>query len=567
MHATRSLILFAVACVGCGAQDGGASLDVILITLDTTRADLLDPGPERARLAPELDRLVIQGVQYTNARTVSPLTLPAHASMMTGLYPPRTGVRGNAPMILGQDARTLAEQASEAGYETAAFVAALALDRVYGLAQGFEIYDQPGSTADRAVGEISERPALEVVAAARRFLAQRESERPLFLWLHFFDPHAPYAPSAAGLSRAGGEPYAGELADLDDALGLLFGQLREGGALNEAVIAVVGDHGEALGEHGEPTHGLLCYDGTLRVPFFLRYPDGYRAGEVSDELVSVVDLQGTLLEAMGLAPDIETDGVSLFRRLVPAGRGLYFESFEGWRMYGWSPIVGWMDERGKYIHSGRPELALASAPEGEGLARAPDPAAVERYLLSIDAVLQGPRLGLGPGVELDAHRRRELAALGYAATDHAAASLPNPLLGGSLPCPSERVSEIRVLEQAVSAMNLGDLVAAQGALEGLVDRNPGSVLMHDHLVRCLMLAQHWGAALDVLERRAKLPPESISTHRDTAICLRELGRSEEADSHVRRSLELLIEWSERRGEIEQAERYREILRSSPGYDG
>jgi hypothetical protein len=556
-------ILLALPLVGCGRPVEPARIDLILITLDTTRADVLEPGPERARLAPALDRLAREGLSYARARTVAPLTLPAHASMMTGLYPPRSGVRGNAPMRLGESARTLAEAARENGYQTAAFVAALALDRAYGLEQGFEVYDQPASTGGREVGQISERPASAVVDAALGWLERRDATRPLLLWLHVFDPHAPYSPGAAALARARGDAYRGEVAEADAALGRLFDVLRKSGALERTFVAVIGDHGEALGEHGEPTHGLLCYDGTLRVPFFLRYPDGFRAGEISQELVSVVDVHGTLLEAMGLAPPQDSDGLSLFRRSVPAERGLYFESYEGWRMHGWSPLVGWIDGAAKYIHSSRPELASAEVVEGPGAAWDVEEAMARPYLRAIEGVLARPRLVPPEPAGLGEERRRELAALGYASSEHGAAGLPDALQSGSLLNPVERVGDAVQLELAVEQLRAGDLPRAAASLERLAQRNPASILVHDQLVRCRMAMGDWERALEVLERRLQLPPESISTHRDLASCLRALGRADEAEAHVRRSLELLIEWSELRGDREAAEGYRRILREAP----
>jgi len=550
---------------GCGhsSEESPRPVDVVLITLDTTRADVLAAGPERAALAPHLDRLFSEGVEYTEARSVSPLTLPAHASMMTGLYPPRTGVRGNGPMMLGAEAVTLAERARGAGYRTAAFVAALALDRVYGLEQGFEVYDQPRQRAGRAVGAISERPATEVVSAARAFLASHDDRGPLFLWVHFFDPHAPYEPPPGALDRAGGDLYRGEVAAMDQALGSLLEELGRAGLLERALVAVVGDHGEALGEHGEPTHGQLCYDGTLRVPFMLRYPDGHRAGQQSAELVSVVDVQATLLECMGLAPPDDADGVSLYRRSAPATRGLYFESFEGWRLHGWSPLVGWIDRNGKYIHSSRPELILAGTAEGEGGTVAADRADTAPYLQGIRSVLDGERLAPPGRTGLDEARRRELAALGYTASEHAAGDFPDPLEVAELQSPAERIGDTVLLEAASVQLGVGKLSQAAATLEELVERNPDSPTMLEVLARCRLGERNFEAALELLQRRLALPPESIATHRDLATCLRELGRPQEADAHVRRSLELLIEWSERRGELEQAARYRRILEQAP----
>jgi len=555
--------------------------NVILITLDTTRADrIMDP-----QRTPHITAFAAECLTFTNARSVGSLTLPAHASIMTGLYPPRHTARGNGPLVLPQTANTLAERASSYGYRTAGFVGSLALDRAYGIAQGFAEWDQPARRTGRAVGEISERPGSAVIESVASWFDSEPAgdTRPLFLWVHLFDPHAPYAPPALFLERANGNAYDGEIGAVDAAVGALLANLRVRGLLDDAVVMIVGDHGESLGEHGEATHGLLAYDATLRVPFLLREPNGKRAGTLDTTLVSVVDVQPTLLAAMGIEADPDIDGVNLYDRPAPEGRALYCESHEGWRLYGWSPLAGWIDARGKYLHSSAPELYDLAA----------DPAELHNlWTADFDLTVQADRfrrlaaksrLGLEPIAPLDERRARELAALGYTASAHEAELFPGvpdltaPTSADAAtdaqdhwstrhPSPAERIAEARATEDAHALLLGGQRDAAAKRFELLLAENSANLVAADRLIEIRLAQEAWPAALALLSARAKRPPETIATHRDLARCLTALGREAEAARHIRRSLELFILHHERRGEAAEADRYRRILADAPSPD-
>jgi arylsulfatase A-like enzyme len=533
----------------------------VLVTLDTTRFDALSALGGPPGLTPNLDALAAESLVYEEARSVAPLTLPAHASIMTGLYPPRHTARGNGPMVLPPSAETVAERARAAGYETAGFVGALALDRAYGIAQGFEVWDQPDSGPSMWSGQIYERPAREVVAAARTWLTERDPARPLFLWVHVFDPHAPYQPPPEMLARAGGDPYLGEVAAVDAALGRLLDDLRRRGLLERATVVVAGDHGEARGGHGESTHGLFCYDETLRVPLFVRHPDGYRAGETERAPVSLADLGPTLLDALGLAVPPGLDGASFLRR-APAARGLYFESYEGWRAYGWSPLAGWLEDGRKYVHSSAPELYDLRADPGELVNLYESPDQVAPFRAAIESVAARPALeSAAPAV--DPGTEHMMQALGYAGFAAEAADRPGPLADTGLPSPRERLDELATFEAGRQALYARDLEAAVNELERVVEQNPRNVLALEALIEARIAREEWPSALELLQQRLALPPESIKTHRDLVRTLRALGRDAEAERHVVRSLELLIRSHERRGEEAEAERYRELLRQAP----
>lgn len=261
---------------GCS---GGGAHSVLLITLDTTRADALGAYGRLPSVTPHLDRLAAEGVVYEHAYTVAPLTLPAHASMLTGLYPPRHGVRDNGVAGLAQSAVTLAERARAAGFQTAAFLGAVVLDQGFGLEQGFERYDTPARSfyGGPSMG-YAERPAAEVAGLVASWLAERDKDRPFLLWAHLWDAHAPYEPPEALRQRAGGDAYLGEVAACDVAVGRLCAALAAEGLEDSTLIVVVGDHGESFSEHDEISHGPYVWNTTLQVPLLLRLPDGDKAG-------------------------------------------------------------------------------------------------------------------------------------------------------------------------------------------------------------------------------------------------------------------------------------------------
>ncbi|MFP3940102.1 MAG: sulfatase, partial [Thermoanaerobaculia bacterium] len=248
-----------------------AGYNLLLVTLDTTRADHLGAYGDAGAETPNLDRLAAGGLRFTDAVTPVPMTLPAHATLLTGLDPPGHGVRINGRFVLGQEHETLAEALRRAGYETAAFVSSFVLDRRFGLAQGFDRYDaRLETTRAAAFAPQTERSAEAVTDAAVEWLEGRRAAggegRPVFLWVHYFDPHDPYEPPEPFASRFADRPYAGEIAYVDRELGRLLASLERTGLAGRTVVVATADHGESLGEHGERYHSRTLYEGAVRVP-------------------------------------------------------------------------------------------------------------------------------------------------------------------------------------------------------------------------------------------------------------------------------------------------------------
>lgn len=466
------------ACVACSSEaPQELPLSGVLITIDTTNPEALGCYGRAGRVSPHLDKLARESVVYDYAHSVAPLTLPAHASMLTGLYPLRHTVRDNGHTPLPSSAQTLAELASQAGYQTAAFVAAAVLEAPYGLNQGFELYRTPPKASAKVGGTPGERTGFEISTEAAQWLRGRDTSKPFFLWVHYYDPHAPYAPPQRFLKQAAGDAYRGEVSAMDNAIGGLVKVLEAEQLLERTLIVVAADHGEALGRHGEETHSVFCYQATMRVPLFVRYPDAYGAGQRSAEVVSIVDVFPTFVEGLELGALGDVDGHSLFKRTVDPQRGAYFESYSGYLSYGWRPITGWVDARGKYIHSSPPEYLNPRVDPGETQNLLP--AAEDQALLSRAAIAQLTRkskLVRGSDESVDAATRQSIRALGYAGGADPEAELPDPLAELDLLDARTRLHELQAYYEATELSARGEFEQAIGVAQGIVAENPDNVL-------------------------------------------------------------------------------------------
>ncbi|MEW6071163.1 MAG: sulfatase-like hydrolase/transferase [Planctomycetota bacterium] len=536
---TRPALLAGLLAAACGGAPAGESRSAVLITLDTVRADAVACYGGPAGLTPSLDALAREGVLYERAHTVAPLTLPSHASMLTGLYPPRHTLRTNGESRLPDSALTVAEAARAAGIQTAAIIGAVVLDDAFGVDQGFDHFDAPRRRLESSTTAYADRRHGEVVAAARSWLAARDRDRPFFLWVHVWDAHPPSDPDPLFAARAPGTPYLGDVAQADHAVGQVLEALRAEGALAGTFLAVAGDHGEAFLEHGEVSHGAYCYEPTLRVPFLLRYSDGFRAGERSREVVSVVDLGPTLRAALGLPAGAELDGQSLYRTALPADRGVYFESYYGWLVYDWSPVAGWIDDRGKYLHSSIPELYDVQADPGEAddLANA-RPAEVERYRRAIAEVAARPPLPGAAGAALDEEQRARIAALGYGGRGPRALALPHPLADTGLPAPTQTAAELQEVIAATDLLNAGRPAEAEARHRAILQANPDNFYSLEFLATLLMQRRDFAAAAPLLERVMQSDRGSASAALNLGICRRAAGDDERAVFWFEAALEI-----------------------------
>jgi arylsulfatase A-like enzyme len=384
------------------------AIGVVLVTLDTARADRLSPYGFMDVRMPHLERLAREGVLFEQAFSVAPLTLPAHASLFTGLLPPSHAVRDNADEPLGAAHTTLAERLQARGFRTGAFVGSVVLQSDRGLAQGFDTYRDVGPQAG---GAARQRPGNLVVDEAIEWL-EGAAGSPFMLWAHLYDAHAPYEPPAP-FRAAHADPYVGELLFADAQLGRLLEALDRLDLTDRTIVIVAGDHGEGLGDHGEETHGLLLYDSVLRVPLIVRAP-AVRPRRVAD-VVSLVDVAPTVLELLRIGAP-RSDGRSLAESLN-GGRidaEAYAESLYPMRM-GLAPVHTLRDGRFKLIDGPRPELYdLQTDPFEEHNTIDTRPRVAGAMRSRLDA-LAGPGRRQEKAAPVSSEMRDRLAALGYVA--------------------------------------------------------------------------------------------------------------------------------------------------------
>ena len=469
--------------------------NVLLVTIDTLRADHLGCYGYGGAATPVLDGLAARGARFATAVAHVPLTTPSHASILTGLTPLRHGVRDNGDYVLPDRIPTLAEAFHDAGYRTAAFVSAFPLDRRFGLAQGFDVYDDRLPHGDdRRRAAYVERPADQTTAAARSGLAAGPPS-PWFVWVHYFDPHAPYEPPPEVAARFAGRPYDGEIAFVDAQLGTLLGYLDRNGLSAGTLVLVTADHGESLGEHGEETHGVFVYDATLRVPWIMAGP-GVPAGQVPPVVARGIDVAPTLLDLAGAIPARDPmEG----RSLAPALRGqalldepAYAESLFARLRLGWAPLHAWRTARLKLIDAPRPELYALDEDAGETRNRSAeraDAAETMRRQLRAALSVRAPDAAADPGP--DAAER--LRALGYLDRSGAAGE------PGTLRDPKDGIALVNRLERAIAAAR-ADPPRAVRELRAVLAEDPRLVLGRRYLALALSAGGDQAGAIREVQR-------------------------------------------------------------------
>lgn len=500
--------LVALAAVGCerNASIDGAGKpyaagppDVLLISIDTLRADHLGCYGHAAARTPVIDGLAAEGAVFEAAFTAVPITLPAHASMLSGLIPPRHGVRDNGSFRLPETVMTLAEALHDQGYQTAAFIGGLPLLRAGGLSQGFDHYDDAvasRSLAGSARANRPERYAEEVLTLALAWLRAAGRDRPAFAFIHLYDPHSPYEKSLPGESSPG---YDGEVAYVDRALGQFRASLGQDDRGRPALTVITSDHGEGLGEHGEQTHCTFVYDSTLRIPLVLSWPGRISPRRIA-EPAGIVDLVPTVLDLLDLPPIDGLDGVSLEGAVLRAAHGpareLYFESLFGQLRFGWAPLRGLRRAAVKFIDAPRPELYDLRLDPGE---------LDNQYLRSAERAADFRQLlyGIGDGasarIELDPQTERALAGLGYISAPPARGANSS-----ELPDPKDRIEAYQQFQRAHESFLEGRLQEALAIMASLEQVLRGSPYFYVEWGNFAASAKQWPLAVNCYERCLKL---------------------------------------------------------------
>lgn len=426
--------------------------NVLLITLDTTRADRLGCAGYVQAQTPNLDRLAAEGVNCQAAYSPVPLTLPAHCTVLSGLYPPGHKVRNNGSYFLPAPVLTLAEILGQNGYQTSAFVSSFVLDSRFGLDQGFSVYNDEFAGGGAKTYK-SERNAEAVFTAFSSWFAGRGAGK-FFSWIHFFDPHAPYDPPEPLRSAFSDNPYDGEIAYMDKYIGAILDLLGEKHLMADTLVVIAGDHGEAFAEHGETGHQVFCYEENLRVPLIFhaqnRLPENMRL----KQKVGLSDVMPTILDFLQISVPASLQGRSLLplmQKKDPVDADLYLESFFAFEAFHCAPIQGIIQKNYKYLDLPKPELYDLQQDPGE-----------RKNLISGSAVLgQKMKTSLNEltrrlgGSYIQGQRRmtdaekNTLASLGYITSAPAARS------AGPLPDPKDRIAGWQVF-------NRGSEQAAQG---------------------------------------------------------------------------------------------------------
>jgi arylsulfatase A-like enzyme/Flp pilus assembly protein TadD len=484
--------------------------NIILITIDTLRADRLGRG-----LTPNIDALARAGARFENARTTSPLTLPSHVTMMTGMTPPQHSVRQNG-VVFKPQAPTLARVLRDEGYQTAAFVGAYVLNRRFGLADGFDVYDdRVPRNPDLGARLEAERPGAAVADAALGWLTT--AQEPFFAWVHFYDPHAPYMPPQEFAAKAGGNAYDAEVAYADAQVGRVLEALRQRGFDQRSIIAVAGDHGEGLGEHGEQTHGMLTYDSTLRVPLVLT-ARGVSPLSVRNP-VSLIDLAGTLLNLAQVRHADGMSGQSLLSK-TSTDRDVYAET-EYPRTAGWHPIAALAEKRWKLVLSSEPELYDLQADPGETRNVATSMASLVEGMSKRIRELSRPGREPASAVPPDAAER--LRALGYVSGGS------SRTVSANAPNPARVIASWNAFERALSQLNRGETLEALKVLETLIERHGESPVFYSIYARALARSRSSKTAgVSILREAVKRWPDDATLYHDLAVQAWAAGEAAEA---------------------------------------
>jgi choline-sulfatase len=564
-----ALMFLAAACAAFGQtvatgqakaqkRPGAARPGVILITIDTLRADHVGCYGAQTVKTPTLDGLAHDGVVFERAISQVPLTWPSHAVILTGTYPFQNGVQDFTGQPLAQQFRTVSQAFKQAGYATGAVVSAFVLDRSWGLARGFDFYDDAFSakTFEQKDTGLVDRRAGESVAHAIAWL-KKTPRRPFFLWLHLYDPHSPYDPPEPYRSEYRGHLYDGEIAYADHELGNLISWLKQNDLYNSSLIVALSDHGESLGEHGEDEHGFFIYNATVHVPLIVKTPagSGIATGR-RREPVETTAVAPTLLQLAGVQEKDSKDAIyaqfqshALLDKQLAVKLGTsrtgnqaasdlaYSETFYPFSSFGWSPLHALESERFHFIDAPKPELYDLEADPGETHNIVTEqPATVAVLREKLQALLNHnpfARQNAGPG-NLSPDAQEKLRALGY--FGFRAAVSPESLKQG-LADPKDKLWEFNAILRAQDAFELKEDDKAETLLTEIQQKDPQIYVIPFLLGESALRRQNWDKAAEQLQRCLELNPNFDNAMTGLARALAKLGRVNQAKSWLDKALQ------------------------------
>jgi arylsulfatase A-like enzyme/tetratricopeptide (TPR) repeat protein len=553
----------------------GDRLNVLLVTLDTTRPDHLGCYGGTGVKTPNLDALAANGVRFANAYAPVPLTLPSHASIMTGLNPVATGVHNNGTYELGADRTTLAEVLKADGYKTAAFVASFSVDSRFGLAQGFDLYDDNFQEGTPFKATNAERRAEQVYSLFSSWMDATKDE-PFFAWVHFFDPHVPYNPPSPYREQFSDRPYDGEIAYMDYVFGQIMGKLRDRSLLGRTIVVVAGDHGEGLGDKGEWGHGVFLYDETLRVPLIFSAAGHLPSGTAVAPRVRLIDIMPTVLDLMKRTAPEGTQGVSLLpyiQKKRKADLDTYIETYYPRENFGWAPLTGLITKNWKYIRAPKEELYDIERDPAETNNRFAAEGKTAREMR--DGLDRAVKDSLVPGASsgkrtLTSEEESRLRSLGYVGFAEKAAGEAETGGGAGEADPKDKREELKMIQDAEMAEFEGNLAGATALHEKMLalrpfaassyvnlalvqarqkqmdaavatlklglERIPGNETLLIRLGFTYLVEERTPEAFEVMGEVLKRNPKSMDALTAVAVILDNTGRKQEASAYFEQGL-------------------------------
>lgn len=515
------------------ASEGAGGYNLLLITLDTTRADHIGCYGWTRAATPVLDSLARTGVKFEQAFSHAPITLPSHTSLLTGTLPPEHGVRDNGRYVLGPELPTLAEVYRQHGYKTGAFVAAGVLDSRYGLDRGFDTYDD--EMPRNPAGEpYRDRHGDAVCDRALTWLEQTR-DKPFMCWVHFFDPHAPYVPPPAFLAKTG-DPYDGEIAFVDAQIGRLMDWLKTNDLSSRTLVVAVADHGESLGDQGYLWHALLVYVSTMRVPLILSLPGRLPQGTSSPDMAGISDIMPTILDFMGWSVPDQVTG----RSLLPALRGhtmpahaIYGESDFPYNSFGWSKLRCLVNTRWKYIRAPKAELydRLADPGETQNLTEV-HPDVTQKLEADLAALEENMAVRESPVRRMDADTRQTLRSLGYVGGE------PPQVEPANLKNPRDMVHVNTAFREAESLLGARRPKQAIALLEPAVKESPESFVLVEMLGKAYAMVGRFKEAERLLLEALVLYPDSADTYELLSITFASQSQFDKAIEACQKVLEI-----------------------------
>jgi tetratricopeptide (TPR) repeat protein len=519
------LILFTAAACGRDALPPGSNkTPVILISIDTLRSDHLPAYGYRGVATPNIDHFRADAIRFEHAYSHVPLTLPSHATMLTGRLPADTGIRDNLGFNLDPKVATAPALLKQNGYATGAAVSSFVLHRETGINRGFDFYDDNVSIDVHSLGR-SQRPGAETIRVAEQWIKPRASQ-PFFFFLHLYEPHAPYEPPERYRTKYP-LAYDGEIAWVDELVGGFLRSLKENGVYDRALIIFVSDHGEGLGDHGEEEHGIFVYREAIQVPMLVKLPGNRMAGTSVPDPVALIDLFPTI--AAQTATDVASlhlPGISLLDRGTNSGRRIYSETYYPRLYFGWSDLHSLIDGKAHFIDAPSPELYNVAADPAERRNVLPEE---RRLYSSMRSEIAAYEKALTPP-RVDPESAKRLASLGYLGAANTASS------SEKLPDPKEKLPTVRDLKTALLAFQDQDYARAESMLRPLLAANPRMPYAWNVQARSLAALGRLNEALEAAKTALALSPSATDIAIEVAEIALQLGRYDDARGHAELAL-------------------------------